>query len=125
MPICCFAIQGGEPEKGSPPWMIGDFNDFNDLNDFKDFKDFNVVKVPISLTLPAVFSCPDIGCRLPQNRSARANYVKILIIRTRDFVTFSLSRTGKAKIYFCFATARKGRRKFNILLENKRKFDSN
>lgn len=98
--------------------MIGDLN---------DFKDFNVVKVPISFTLPAVFSCPDTGCRLPQNRSARMSYVKILIIRTRDFATFSLSRTGKAKIYFCFAfaAARKGRRKFNILLENKRKFDSN
>lgn len=58
---------------------------------------------------------------------AYVNYAKILIIRTRDFATFSLSRTGKAKIYFCFAfaAARKGRRKFNILLENKRKFDSN
>ncbi len=96
--------------------MIGDFN---------DFKDFNVVKVPISLAPPQSYSrfrTPAAGYR---KIGARANCVKILIIRARDFATFSLSRTGKAKIYFCFAAARKGRRKFNILLENKRKFDSN
>ena len=99
--------------------MIGDFNDFN------DFKDFKVVKVSILLTPPQPYSrvrTPVAGYR---KIVVRANYVKILIIRARVFATFSLSRTGKAKIYFCFAAARKGRRKFNILLENKRKFDSN
>lgn len=40
--------------------MIGDLNDLNDLNDFKDF---NVVKVPISLTLPS--RIPAFGHRLP------------------------------------------------------------